>query len=121
MSWAVGYDSNWRRDVGYGVPAYCDHPNCEVEIDRGLANVCGGEPYGGEFGCGLYFCAAHLFFPLNKEAAQYMHYCQMCDRCSSRKKPFQPSKDHADWIHHKSTDPTWAEWRKDQEKERSKH
>jgi hypothetical protein len=60
MSWAVGYDTRWRRDIGYGVPAFCDHPKCSAEIDRGLAHVCGGEPYGGERGCGLYFCAEHL-------------------------------------------------------------
>ena len=37
MSWAVGFDSQWDRDIGYGVPAYCDHPGCGKEIDRGLA------------------------------------------------------------------------------------
>lgn len=53
MSWAIGYDENWKRDVGYGVPAICDHPGCNEKIDRGLAFVCGGEPMGGEKGCGL--------------------------------------------------------------------
>ena len=28
MGWAIGYDSNWGRDIGYGVIAYCDHPDC---------------------------------------------------------------------------------------------
>ena len=28
MSWAVGYDSKWQRDIGYGVPSICDHPKC---------------------------------------------------------------------------------------------
>ena len=60
MSWAIGFDSRWNRDIGYGVPATCDFPGCGVDIDRGLAFVCGGEPYGGEDGCGLYFCASHL-------------------------------------------------------------
>jgi hypothetical protein len=54
MGWAVGYDENWKRYIGYGVPAYCDHPKCNKEIDRGLSYVCGGEPYGGNDGCGLY-------------------------------------------------------------------
>ncbi len=44
MSWAVGFDETWQRDIGYGVPAYCDHPGCMAEIDRGLSYVCGGEP-----------------------------------------------------------------------------
>lgn len=59
MSWAVGYDAKWHRDIGYGVPATCDYPGCAAEIDRGLGYVCAGEPYGGEHGCGLYFCDAH--------------------------------------------------------------
>src|SRR5690606_23075125 len=53
MGWAVGYDSNWNRDIGYGVPTTCDHPGCNEKIDRGLSYVCGDEPYGGEHGCGL--------------------------------------------------------------------
>jgi len=51
MSWAIGYDTRWQRDVGYGVPAWCDHPGCEAEIDRGLSYVCGNEPYGGDHEC----------------------------------------------------------------------
>jgi len=52
MGWSIGFDSRWNRDIGYGVPAYCDHPKCNEEIDRGLAYVCCGEqPYGGEHGC----------------------------------------------------------------------
>lgn len=62
MGWSIGYDSKWKRDIGYGVPASCDYPGCDAEIDRGLSYVCGGEPYGGEVGCGLYFCAAHLLY-----------------------------------------------------------
>lgn len=23
MGWSIGFDSNWNRDVGYGVPATC--------------------------------------------------------------------------------------------------
>lgn len=26
MGWSIGYDDKWFRDIGYGVPAYCDHP-----------------------------------------------------------------------------------------------
>lgn len=48
MSWSVGWDPNWRRDIGYGVPAVCDHPECGVAIDRGLSYVCGSDPFGGE-------------------------------------------------------------------------
>jgi hypothetical protein len=105
MGWSIGFDSNWNRDIGYGVPATCDHPNCTSTIDRGLAYVCGGEPYGGERGCGLYFCGRHMtcsaFGP------------QLCDRCATRRKPFDAKPDHADWISWKLTDESWKEWRDD--------
>lgn len=55
MGWSIGFDSNWGQDIGYGVPSTCDHPDCDAEINRGLSYVCGGEPYGGDEGCGLYF------------------------------------------------------------------
>jgi hypothetical protein len=100
MGWSIGYDSNWERDIGYGVQAYCDHPDCDEEIDRGLAYVCGGEPYGGERGCGLYFCGKHL------------NYQSRCERCSPRrKKPFEAKEDHRDWIKWKLEDESWKEWR----------
>ena len=51
MGWEIGYDDNWERDIGYGVPAECDHPDCQV-IDRGLSYVCGGEPYGASMAVG---------------------------------------------------------------------
>lgn len=100
MSWSVGYDDHWKRDIGYGVPAYCDHPDCNEEIDRGLGYVCGSEPYGGDKGCGLYFCSNH--------AAGYKH---RCDRCQKNKSPFQPKPDHTTWINHKMTHESWKEWR----------
>lgn len=97
MSWSIGYDSKWKRDIGYGVPAICDHPGCGEKIDRGLAYVCGGEPYGGE-GCGLYFCANHRSGLL-------------CSRCANEQPPFSPAPDHPEWIKHKLTDESWQAWR----------
>lgn len=99
MSWAVGFDANWNRDIGYGVPAFCDHPKCQKEIDRGLAYVCGGEPYGGDKGCGLYFCEAHGGGDL-------------CPRCRNRKPAYKhPKPEHPTWMRHKFTDESWSEWR----------
>lgn len=108
MSWAIGYDERWKRDIGYGVPAWCDHPDCNEEIDRGLSYVCGSEPYGGERGCGLYFCEEHRR-PSTKGS--------LCERCYPRiKKPFCAKPDRPEWIEHKRTDPSWAQWREEQAK-----
>lgn len=111
MGWSIGFDSNWQRDVGYGVPAICDHPDCSKEIDRGLAYVCGGEPYGGEKGCGLYFCSAHLAYKTN---GRTIISPQLCDRCVAGENPFTPKPDSPEWVNFKMTDPSWAEWRKEQ-------
>lgn len=109
MGWSIGYDDNWKRDVGYGVPAYCDHPKCHAEIDRGLDYVCGGGPYGesavdGERdGCGLYFCGDH-------------GAGQLCPRCLAYKPPYKhPKPEHPRWIRHKLTAPSWAKWRQTDE------
>lgn len=103
MGWSIGYDSNWHRDIGYGVPSQCDHPNCTAEINRGLAHVCGGQPYGGEHGCGLYFCREHLSY--HKVDGELI---QLCKRCYQGKEPFEPSADLPEWVHHKATDPSWV-------------
>lgn len=106
MGWSIGFDTKWNRDIGYGVPATCDHPRCGAKIDRGLSYVCGGEPYGGERGCGLYFCAEHL--------QHFSRLPQLCSRCARRRDPFAPTPDVTEWIEHKRTDPSWAQWRAEQ-------
>jgi hypothetical protein len=98
MGWAIGESQG--RDVGYGVPAYCDHPGCRAEIDRGLGYICGGEPGGGERGCGLFFCGQHL---------GGMH-CR-CTRCTQGEAPFTPTPDHPNWIRWKLTNESWRQWR----------
>jgi len=110
MGWLIGYDSNWKRWIGYGVLAYCDHPDCHEEIDRGLAYVCGGEPYGGNEGCGLFFCGKHLFYSCDKEKF-------VCDRCHKDKEPFEPKPEHPDWINHLLTDESWEQWRQENPEE----
>lgn len=49
------------EECGYAVDTVCDAAGCDVEIDRGLAFLCGQEPGGSEDSCGGYFCAAHLY------------------------------------------------------------
>lgn len=108
MGWSIGWDEHWQRDIGYGVPAWCDHPDCSEEIDRGLSHVCGGEPYGGDNGCGLYFCGGHLFYSSRLK-------CFVCIRClQGDPEPFAPKLDHLRWLGHKATDPSWAKWRAEQ-------
>lgn len=106
MSWAVGFDSNWNRFIGYGVPAFCDHPGCTEKIDRGVAHVCEGRE--NDNGCGLHFCADHLGF-----------YPQFCMRCfavedgDESARPFSPKGEHPEWAHHVLTDASWQHWREE--------
>jgi len=106
MSWSIGFDEHWKRDIGYGVPCVCDHPDCNEEIDRGLSYVCGGEPYGGDRGCGLFFCYKHLSY-YTKEAIQ------MCAQCGHRRKTFPAKPDSLKWLYFKMTDPSWEGWRRE--------
>lgn len=110
MGWSVGFDNRWKRDIGYGVPAFCDAPGCDAEIDRGLSYVCGaGQPFGGDSGCGLYFCTDHLFWHDFRGGDAGM----FCKRCCAHAKPYTPTPEHPKWIAHKMSDESWAEWRKE--------
>jgi len=106
MSWAVGIGKD-GRDIGYGVPALCDHPKCDKQINRGLSYVCGMINTDGEDrGCGLHFCADHL--------RHSEKFGQLCFRCWPRSRaPFTRKPDVPEWIEHKLTDESWAEWRAD--------
>lgn len=108
MGWSIGYDMNWWRDIGYGVPATCDHPGCGKAINRGLGHVCGGDVYGGEHGCGLFFCSDHLG-PSGGEDG----WAMVCERCQHGEDAewFDPTPDTPEWIAHKLTDESWAKWR----------
>jgi len=101
MGWNIGYDNRWKRDIGYGVPAYCDHPYCDEEIDRGIAYVCGGDLYGGVGGCGLFFCSKHIVDG------------ECCERCAKEKDPFRPKPDHPKWMNWKLSDESWEVWRQE--------
>ncbi|DAB40272.1 MAG TPA: hypothetical protein CFH81_08745 [Sulfurovum sp. UBA12169] len=106
MSWAVGFDEHWGRDVGYGVPAICDHPDCKKKIDRGLSYVCGGDPYGGEHGCGLFFCEEHFHIVATSDSSKFV-----CERCAKNEQPFFPKHDTKEWIKWKLEDLSWKKWR----------
>ena len=96
MGYSIGWDSTHERDIGYGVPAVCEHPGCNEEINRGMGYACGGGfP---EDGCGMYFCGKHLF-------------PRKCERCTEDKEPFDPKPDTKEWIEWKLTDESWQRWR----------
>jgi hypothetical protein len=130
MGWSYGHDGRWNRDIGYGVPAICDHPDCNEEIDRGLSYVCGSEPYGGDDGCGLYFCSSHLFYDFGPEDNDLTDFtydddeesiedsdsddlrdCQLCQACLHFAEPFKPTPDVPEWLEWKLTDESWQQWR----------
>lgn len=106
MGWAVGTDRD-GRDIGYGVPALCDHSACSEQIDRGLSHVCGMINTDGEDrGCGLHFCSNHL--------RHSVKFGQLCFRCWPRSKtPFQRKPDVREWVEHKLRDDSWAAWRRE--------
>ncbi len=108
MGWSIGYDINLKRDIGYGVPAICDHPDCSKKIDRGLAYVCGGEPYGGEYGCGLFFCESHLLYDVEK-----VDGIQKCEQCLCGEARFDPKPDSLQWVRFKLKDKSWKQWREE--------
>lgn len=105
MGWSIGFDNSWNRDIGYGVPAYCDSPDCWAEINRGLSYVCGGDPFGGERGCGLFFCSHHLFYTARG--------VPLCRRCLRNREPYEAKPDHQDWNQHKLAHESWKQWREE--------
>lgn len=118
MGWGIGYDSNWGRDIGYGVPAECDHPDCSKKIDRGLGYVCGGDVYGGEHGCGLFFCGEHLaHYRIETEQEEGTWEAEftpaICERCAAGLEPFDAKPDIHEWVMFKACHPSWKRWRKE--------
>src|SRR5215217_8329297 len=77
MGWSIGFVGG--RDVGYGVPAICEHPACNILIDRGVSYACGGSAGSNENGCGMFFCGSHLSYPLRSENEDYCP--SLCERC----------------------------------------
>lgn len=114
MGWAVGTGKD-GRDIGYGVPALCDHPSCNARIDRGLSYVCGMiNTEGEDRGCGLHFCSEHLLYSPK--------YGQLCERCYPRQRePFTRKPDLDEWTQHKMTDESWAQWRAQQKEKIDAH
>lgn len=73
----VHYDNKWKRKVGHTVHGYCDYPGCGRDITRGLEHVCGSMPFGGNWGCGLFFCDKHLAGGDSDDSV-----IALCERCA---------------------------------------
>lgn len=110
-----------KRWGGYGVPAYCEHPDCNEEIDRGISFACGGEPFS-EMGCDRYFCSKHTQMECFKkdgtdEKCDHEEDChcecaEVCERCAKGESPFPYKPEHPTWVKHLLKDKSWAQWRK---------
>jgi len=116
MSFSIGYDESLQRDIGYGVPALCDHPGCATEIHRGVAYVCGGDFFGGDHGCGMHFCDNHRQYAGDKR-----DNALLCSRCyHGRGGPYPIKPDLPEWMRWKLTDERWGQWRKENTEEVAK-
>jgi hypothetical protein len=115
MGYSIGYADG--RDIGYGVIATCDQPDCEEKIDRGISYCCGGF-FGdhADSGCGLYFCSKHLqmtYVGEGEENDDSDEFADLCERCAKGDSPFDPKPDHPDWVWWKLNHSSWATWRAD--------
>jgi hypothetical protein len=124
MGWAIGYLDG--RDVGYGVPAVCESPDCKVKIDRGLAYKCG--EWRSDDGCGLYFCYKHLVYATDS----YDNTIQFCEPCAinvhlnsidpntgyeSFVATYDMKPDVKQWVRHKLNHASWKQWRDENQDE----
>lgn len=139
MGYSLYFSDKNNRFQGYNMHAYCDHPGCKNEIDRGMGYVCCGNQ-DHENSCGGFYCSEHSelctlitedeFEGLEDDEVQeqlehygltempvfdedgYFYHCQH--------QPIEKDKEHPDWLQHVLTDETWQEWR-EKEPEMAKH
>lgn len=50
------------KEIGDHIVATCEHPDCEVVINRGVDHACGEVHEGNHKSCDGYFCGDHLFY-----------------------------------------------------------
>lgn len=74
------YRNGQQIEAGYSVGDVCNQPNCTTDIDRGMAYLCGGVPGGDEWGCGHYFCDAHLYLGIYIELEVVPYLCAACTK-----------------------------------------
>lgn len=79
MGWGYCGTDDRGRDIGYNIPATCDHEGCDEEIHRGIAYVCGNMHSNDEYSCGQYFCDKHQ---QNFVVNRFDEYLSVCDDCA---------------------------------------
>lgn len=79
MSWANCGEDSRGRPIGYAHNGKCDHPGCNVKINRGLAHACGDMHGFTEYGCEKYFCEDHRW---NFAYIDQNRYTRICDECA---------------------------------------
>lgn len=77
-----GYYHNVEgRECGYLVEATCDHPGCDVPLDRSYDYLCGTTDriHSTEApGCGGYFCPSHRRGSFQTRNGVYFDLCEAC-------------------------------------------
>lgn len=61
--------------------ARCEYPGCTARIYRSLDQLCGEMP-DAKYGCGGYFCAAHLYLAPERDAQHAGYRCRGCSYLS---------------------------------------
>lgn len=124
MSWSIGYCSNHKRDIGYGVPAPCDHPGCNVIIDRGMSYLC-CENIHHSVSCGGYFCAEHRDNYVYADEVPDMDDEELealgldgseaeeddDDGVIACRHRIEPRKEAVEWLEFMLSNESWQKWR----------
>ena len=127
MGYSVYFSDKNNRWQGYGVPAYCDYPDCKNVIDRGMGYVC-CENQNHMASCEHFFCEEHKYQYVYQDELEDMtdeeleelgidsrdeEPCDEDDGIICCKHKIEP-KEHPSWIKHVSADDSWKQWREEE-------
>ena len=91
MGWADCGTDRDGRPIGYAFEAECDHPECSVQIDRGLSYVCGDMHGEDEYSCGKYFCETHR----SRWIPGHIRNIRVCQSCAKLYEEFHNEEETA--------------------------
>lgn len=125
----MGYAVYERGDrfAGYGVPAYCDFPECLTKIDRGVDYLCesrtvyrffdidsGEELTLEEADSGTYDVTEMEY---EEPTHCDMFFCGQHTDHDSHGFTWVDKGEHPDWVDHLLDDESWQQWRDENEEE----